>query len=106
MRARCWDASSEATSMTVARILAHAPSQVLLQNVALVAKVLRRAEALGWDEGKLIFQALLPTNHGVFASWSFEPPVEDEQERNRAREIATDLPRGSIESRFFHTWRS
>jgi len=97
------DASSEATLMTAARILAHAPSQVLLQNVALVAKVLRRAEALGQDEAKLIFHALLPTNRGAFASWSFERPVKDEQERNRAREIATDLPRGSIESRFFHT---
>lgn len=97
-------ASSEAALMTVARILAQAPSEVLFNEVSLVVKLLRRAESLGKDVAELIFKALLRTNQGVFMSfWEGERPSKEEQERDRAGQIAQKLPRGSTERRFYQT---
>jgi hypothetical protein len=90
--------------MTVARILAQAPSEVLFNEVSLVVKLLRRAESLGKDVAELIFKALLRTNQGVFMSfWEGERPSKEEQERDRAGQIAQKLPRGSTERRFYQT---
>lgn len=96
-------AASRPALLAVARILAHASFMVLFDNVPLVTKLLRQAQMLGQDDAKLVFQALFPTNEGIFTSWSGDPPEEDIKERDRARKTAKDLPRGSIESRFFHT---
>jgi hypothetical protein len=68
-----------------------------------VARLLHHAESLGKDSGRLVFQALLPTNHGVFATWIGDRPAEEEEELSEARRIATELPRGSIERQFFQT---
>jgi hypothetical protein len=97
------NATSLGAVLAVARILAHAPSTVLFEHVQLVTKVLRRAQTLGREEAKVVFQALLPSNYGVFTSWSGEPDDKDVRERDRARHTAKELPRGSIESRFFNT---
>jgi transcriptional regulator with XRE-family HTH domain len=93
--------STEAALVTVARILAHAPTTVLLGHVELVTRLLRRAEALGDESATLVLQALLQSAYGVSAAWTGEGLKKDEEERDRARQIAAGLPRGSIESRFF-----
>jgi transcriptional regulator with XRE-family HTH domain len=96
------ETSTESALITVARILAHAPIAVLLKQVDLVTKVLRRSAALGKEPSELVAQALMPTNSGVFTTWSGERPTKDVQERDDARKIAAGLPRGSIEGRFFN----
>ena len=87
--------------VTVARIVAHAPIALVLRQVDLVTRLLRRAEALGKASGDLVGQALLPTNYGVFTVWSGERPTKYVQERDEARRVAGHLPHGSIESRFY-----
>lgn len=89
--------------LAVARILAQAPASVFFDNVGLVAQLLHRAEALGEPQAKRLFQMLLPTNHGVFAVWSGDPMDGEVHDRDRARLLSNELPRGSIESRFFET---
>ncbi len=97
------DNPSETALLTAARILARAPTTVLYAHVPMVAKLLHHAESLGKGSGRLVFQALLPTNHGVFATWIGDRPAEEEEELSEARRIATELPRGSIERQFFQT---
>jgi transcriptional regulator with XRE-family HTH domain len=97
------DNPTEAALVTAARILAHAPTAVLYARVPLVAKLLHHAESLGKDSGRLVFHALLPTNHGAFTTWVGDRPKKEERELTEARRIAGDLPRGSIERQFFQT---
>jgi transcriptional regulator with XRE-family HTH domain len=98
------DERSEAALVTVARILAKAPPEVLFGRVSLITKVLRRAESLGKDAAERIFKALLPTNYAViWTFWEGQRPTKEEHDRDRAGQIAQELPRGSIERRFFHT---
>jgi hypothetical protein len=98
------DVGNEATLMTAARILAQAPSEVLFKEVSLVANLLRRTESLEKRIAESIFKTLLRINQGFFMTFSEgQRPTKEEQDRDRARQIAQQLPRGSIESRFFHT---
>ena len=97
------DNPTEAALVTAARILARAPTTVLYARVPMIAKLLHHAESLGKDSGRLVFQALLPTNHGIFATWIGDRPPEEERELSEARRIAGELPRGSIERQFFQT---
>jgi hypothetical protein len=51
------------------------------------------------------FKVLVRSNFA--AVWTFsqeQRQAKEEHDRDRAREIARELPRGSIESRFFHTF--
>ncbi len=93
------DAPTEAALVTAARLLAHAPVAVLLAQVPLVANLLHRAESLGKDSAELVLRALL-TKTGVFTTWGGQSQ-QDEQELEQARRIMRDVPRGSIERRFF-----
>ncbi|HXC76630.1 MAG TPA: HEAT repeat domain-containing protein, partial [Candidatus Acidoferrum sp.] len=93
--------NSEDELVTVARIVGHAPIALILRQVDLVTKILRRGEALGKASGELIGQALMPTNYGVFSMWSGQQPTKEVQERDEARRLASQLPQGSIESRFY-----
>lgn len=95
--------SSPSALLAVARILGHAPSTVLFDNVSTVARLLHQARRLDRDEARAVFQALLPTNHGVHAAWLGHPGHEDARSRDRARQTAQGLPRGSIERGFFQT---
>jgi hypothetical protein len=99
------DASDEAALMTVARILAQAPREVLFDGASLVAKVLQKAERLGSEAAERIFRALLPTNSGMIWTWEGQRLTKEEHERDRAGQVALTMPRGSIESRFFHVGR-
>jgi len=94
------DAPTEATLVTAARLLAKAPVTVLFAQVPLVAKLLHQAESLGKDSAELVLQALLTTN-GVITKWVGDPSEKDKQELQQARRIIENLPRGSIERRFF-----
>jgi hypothetical protein len=94
------DAPTEAALITAARLLAHAPVAVLFAQVPLVAELLHRAESLGKDSAELVLQALLTTN-GFITKWVGDRSGNDEQELGQARRIIADLPRGSIERRFF-----
>lgn len=87
--------------VAVARIIGHAPVSVLLSQVDVVTKLLRRAHSHSKTTGMLVADALLPTNYGVFTMWSGHPPAKDLQERDKARQLASKLARGSIESRFY-----
>jgi hypothetical protein len=89
--------------VTVARIIGHAPIAVILRQVEVVTKLLRRADSLGKGSGNAVCDALLPTNYGVFAMWSGQQPTKEVQERDEARRVASHLPRGSIESRFYNS---
>jgi hypothetical protein len=99
------DQRSEAALVTVTRILAQAPTEVLFGRVSLITKVLRRAESLGKDAAQLIFKALLRSNYPtVWTFWEGQRPTKEEHDRDRARRIGQELPRGSIESRFYHSF--
>lgn len=92
---------SEDKLITVARIIGHAPIAVVLRQVDVITKLLRRADSLGKGSGKVAGEALLPTSYGVFTMWSGQQPTKEVQERDEARRVAMQLPRGSIESRFY-----
>jgi len=92
---------TEEKLVTVARIIGHAPIAVILRQVDVVTKLLRRADSLGKSSGKVVGEAMLPTNYGVFTMWAGEQPTKELQERDEARRLASQLPRGSIESRFY-----
>jgi transcriptional regulator with XRE-family HTH domain len=94
------DAPTEAALITAARLLAHAPVTILFAQVALIAKLLHRAESLGKESAELVLRALLTTT-GVFTRFIGEQSEKDEHELEQARQIMADLPRGSIERRFF-----
>ena len=99
------DTRSEAALLTVARTLTKAPTEVLFGQVALLAKVLWRAESFGKGMAEQTFKVLVRSNFA--AVWTFsqgQRQAKEEHDRDRAREIARELPRGSIESRFFHTF--
>jgi hypothetical protein len=89
--------------MTVARILVQAPREILFKEVSLVTKLLQRAESLNQAAAELVFKTLLRTNHKIMTFWEGQRPSKEEQDRDRARQLAEKLSRGSIESRFFHT---
>ena len=91
---------TEATLVTAARILAHAPVTVLFAQVPLIAKLLHRAESLGKDSAELVLKALLTTT-GVITKWVGDRSEKEEQELEQARRIVENLPRGSVECRFF-----
>jgi transcriptional regulator with XRE-family HTH domain len=94
-------ASSEQQTLAVAQILSRVPVAVFLARVDLIVKVLRRAAAMGKEAREDVFRTLLPTNGVVVTSWSGDQPDKDVAERDEARRIASDLPHGSIEQRFF-----
>ena len=94
------DAPTEAALVTAARLLAHAPAAVLFVHVPVVTSLLHRAESLGKESAERVLQALL-TVKGVVAVWRGDKSEEDEQELEQAHRIMGDLPRGSIERRFF-----
>jgi transcriptional regulator with XRE-family HTH domain len=94
------DAPAEAALVTAGQLLAHAPVTILLAQVPLIANLLHRAESLGKDSAELVLHALLTTT-GVFTTWIGERSQKDEQELEQARRITRDLPRGSVERRFF-----
>jgi hypothetical protein len=95
------NASSPQQTLAVAQILSRAPVATFLTRVDLVVKVLNRAAAMDKAAREDVFRALLPTNGVVVTSWSGDVPDKDVAERDEARRIASDLPRGSIEQRFF-----
>jgi hypothetical protein len=94
------DAPNEAALITAARLLAYAPVAVLCAQVPLVANLLHRAESLGKDSAELVLHALLTTT-GVFTTWVGDGSEKDDQELEQARRIMRDMPRGSVERRFF-----
>jgi transcriptional regulator with XRE-family HTH domain len=94
------DAPSEASLITAARVLAHAPVTVLFSQARLIANLLHHAESLSEESAELVLRTLLTTS-GVFATWVGRPSQKEEQELKQARQIAKDMPRGSAERRFF-----
>ncbi len=94
------DAPTEAALVTAARLLAHAPVTALFAQVPLIANLLHRAESLGKDSAELVLNTLLTTN-GVITTWAGGESQKNEQELEQARRIARDMPRGSLERRFF-----
>jgi transcriptional regulator with XRE-family HTH domain len=94
------DTPTEATLITAARLLAHAPVTVLFTQAPLVAHLLHQAQTLGKDSTEQVMQALLTTN-GVITRWVGDPSESETQELEQARWITENLPRGSVERRFF-----
>jgi transcriptional regulator with XRE-family HTH domain len=93
-----------AAALVVARILGQAPIHVLYDNVALVTKTLRRAEELGGDTARLVSQIMIdPISFTARSLWGSAPPAEDVQQRDQATEIAKQLPRGSVEGKFYQS---
>jgi hypothetical protein len=92
----------EASVITVARILAHAPRRVIFDNVDLVTKTLRHATEVG-PETVALASGLMSSAYNVTfsASWCGQPAPEDVQQRDRAAAIAMQLPRGSLEAKFY-----
>src|SRR5215217_2379019 len=83
------DNRSEAALVTVAPILAKAPTEVLFGQVSLITKILRLAESLGKDTAELIFKALLPTNYSmIWTFWEGQRPSKEEHDRDRVRRVA------------------
>jgi hypothetical protein len=95
------NATTENQLVSIAHILSQAPMTVFLAQVDLVTKILRRASAMTKDDRERVFQTLLPTNHGIIMSWSGDASDKDVKERDEARRIASDMPHGSVERRFF-----
>ena len=92
----------EASVTAVARILAHAPRRVIFDNVDLVTKTLRDAKDVGPETVKLVSSLMSSAYNVTFsASWGGQPAPEDVQQRDRAAEIARQLPRGSVEAKFY-----
>jgi hypothetical protein len=97
-------ATSKEELVAAALILAHAPYEVLFSNTTLVARLLHRAEAFGHDESSDVFRALLPTNHEIVTVWANGPDQDEADKHDRARRVATVLPAGSIQRRFFEAF--
>lgn len=96
-------ASSNTELVAAAALLAHAPYDVFFANPQIIARLLRRAEAFGPQECELVFSALLPTSHEAVVVWSGSPDESEIRKAARARQVASALPYGSIERRFFET---
>ena len=94
-------ASSEQQALAVAHILSRVPIAAFLARDDLVVKVLRRAAGMGKDAREDVFRALLPTNGVAVTTWSGDQPGQDLAERDESRRIASHLPHGSLERRFF-----
>lgn len=92
--------STEQQTLAVAQILSRAPVAIFLTRADLALKVLSRAATMSNDAREDVFRALLPTSGVVITSWSDQPDT-DVAERDEARRIASGLPRGSFERRFF-----
>lgn len=92
--------STERQTLAVAQILSRAPVAIFLTRADLALKVLSRAATMSNDAREDVFGALLPTSGVVITSWSDQPDT-DVAERDEARRIASSLPRGSLERRFF-----
>jgi hypothetical protein len=89
--------------MAVAQILSDVPIAAFLKHFDLVVKVLDRAAAMENEARTTLLRTLMPTK-GVFVTyWSGEPADKDVAARNEARRITSNLPRGSVERRFFET---
>jgi transcriptional regulator with XRE-family HTH domain len=95
------NAATKDQLVAIAQILSQAPISVFLTQVELVTKILRCASSMANDDRERVFQILLPTNHEFVVSWSGDRPDTDVNERDQARRIASELPHGSIERRFF-----
>lgn len=94
-------ASSEQQTLAVASILSRVPVADFLARVDLVVGVLRRAAGMSGEAREEVFRALLPANDGAVRSWSGDQPDQDFVERDESRRIASHLPYGSLERRFF-----
>jgi transcriptional regulator with XRE-family HTH domain len=94
-------ATSISSLISIARLLARAPVEVLFANVELIAALLQRAASFGKGETDRLFGALLPVNIDSKVSSLADAAAARIQTRDRAREIAAALPQGSIEHRFF-----
>ena len=94
-------ASSEQQTLAVADILSSVPVAVFLARADLVVKVLRRAAGMAKDAREDVFRRLPPTNGVVVTSWSGDQSGQDLAEREESRRIASHLPHGSLERRFF-----
>jgi hypothetical protein len=93
---------AEDALLVVARLLAQAPSHVLFEQAGLVSESLRHAQALGGDVAERVMRTMaLSDNFHVRTVWADEASGEDVQQRDRAAKVASQLPRGSIERKFF-----
>jgi transcriptional regulator with XRE-family HTH domain len=91
----------EAALITAARILSRTPIDVFFDNAALITEILRAADALGDDALRQVRIALTSRGMQVWTFRGNEPPAHEVRTRDRATELATALPRGTIEERFF-----
>jgi hypothetical protein len=86
-----------------ARLMAHSGARDLVENVDIVADLLRVTRNSYPDKEKSVFDALLAWGSGAYVSFSGAPTAKEEEERDLAYEIASTLPRGSLEREYYQT---
>jgi hypothetical protein len=90
----------------VGSILGEMPRTIIFENVDFVQRMLRRAEELGDDVAQSVasgfYSAVLS---GGRSGAPGQPFPEDVEQRDRSREIASGLSRGSIEEKFYSALR-
>jgi hypothetical protein len=86
-----------------ARLMAHSEARDLVENVDIVADLLRVTRSSYPDKEKRVFDALPTWGSGVYAFWSGASTEKEEEGRDLAYEIASTLPRGSLEREYYQT---
>lgn len=93
--------------LAVAAVLGHAPRDFIWKNTEFVIACLKAAEGLGKDYlGAIrggVHSALI---RGTRIGTPGQPFPEDVEQRDKANEIASTLPRGSVEHHFYRTLAS
>lgn len=83
-------------------LLRDAPSSLVWDNVSWVRRVLEHAESVNWESYSAVASALhAAVVSGTKTGTPGEPFPQDIEQRDRANEVATDLPIGSAAHRFF-----
>jgi hypothetical protein len=100
--AKALETGSELTTRATAAVLHEAPRTFIWEQAHFVGTALRAAERLGEDVRREMVGALwAATISGVRSGTPGEPFPETVEQRDRSRQIAKQLPTGSLEERFY-----
>lgn len=96
------ESGSENITRAVAAVLHEAPRTFIWEQAEFVCTALQAAARLGEDaRGEMAGALWSATISGVRSGTPGEPFPETVEQRDRAREIAKQLPTGSLEERFY-----
>lgn len=99
---RALESGSEVTTRATAAVLHEAPRTFIWEQAEFVRTALHAADRLGEDVRRDMVGALwVATISGVRSGTPGEPFPETVEQRDRSRQIAKQLPTGSLEERFY-----